>query len=258
MLPSLIWHLYDYYLQPAGGYFGVKKGCEPLHVQYSYDDRGIEVVNSRYESESDLKVTADLYDFNLHKRFSREIRINVAADSVARALILPEEAFTLASPIYFVRLTLANRDGEIVSTNFYWLSSKSSIYDWKDTTYKYTPVLSYEDFTALQSLPRAGSMNISVSLEEEPQAPAVRVKLTNPSDKLAFQIHLAIQRKGTQEDILPVLWQDNYLELMPGETREVTARYLTPDALRGPVELRVTGWNIEPASITPAAHGGSR
>ena len=30
--PSLIWHLYDYYLQPAGGYFGAKKACEPLHV----------------------------------------------------------------------------------------------------------------------------------------------------------------------------------------------------------------------------------
>ena len=47
--PSLIWHLYDYYLQPAGGYFGAKKACEPLHVQYSYDNRGVDVVNSRYE-----------------------------------------------------------------------------------------------------------------------------------------------------------------------------------------------------------------
>ena len=30
--PSLIWHLWDYYLQPAGAYFGAKKACEPLHV----------------------------------------------------------------------------------------------------------------------------------------------------------------------------------------------------------------------------------
>ena len=34
--PSLIWHLYDYYLQPGGGYFGAKKACGPVHVQYSY------------------------------------------------------------------------------------------------------------------------------------------------------------------------------------------------------------------------------
>ena len=48
--PSLIWHLYDYYLQPAGGYYGVKKACEPLHVMYSYDDRSVVVVNSTYQA----------------------------------------------------------------------------------------------------------------------------------------------------------------------------------------------------------------
>src|SRR5262249_45780766 len=32
--PSLIWHLYDYYLLPAAGYFGTRKACETVHVQY--------------------------------------------------------------------------------------------------------------------------------------------------------------------------------------------------------------------------------
>ncbi len=31
--PGLIWHLYDYYLRPGGGYFGTMKALEPLHVQ---------------------------------------------------------------------------------------------------------------------------------------------------------------------------------------------------------------------------------
>src|ERR1035438_903968 len=44
--PGMIWHLYDWYLRPGGSYFGAKKACEPLHVQYSYDDRSIVVVNS--------------------------------------------------------------------------------------------------------------------------------------------------------------------------------------------------------------------
>ena len=30
--PSLIWQLYDYYLNPTGGFYGSKKACEPLHV----------------------------------------------------------------------------------------------------------------------------------------------------------------------------------------------------------------------------------
>jgi exo-1,4-beta-D-glucosaminidase len=56
--PSMIWHMYDWYLRPGGSYFGVKKACEPLHVQYSYDDRSIVVVNSYYQPLANLKVTA--------------------------------------------------------------------------------------------------------------------------------------------------------------------------------------------------------
>lgn len=48
--PSVVWHLYDYFLQPAGGYFGAKKALESLHVQYSYDDRSVVVVNNLYRA----------------------------------------------------------------------------------------------------------------------------------------------------------------------------------------------------------------
>src|SRR5208282_5106502 len=68
--PSLIWHLYDYYLQPAGGYFGAKKASEPLHVQYSYDDRSVKVVNSTYRNATGLLVRATVFDYDLHERFS--------------------------------------------------------------------------------------------------------------------------------------------------------------------------------------------
>ena len=40
--PSLIWHTYDYYLYPAGTYFGMKKSMEPLHVMYSYKSHEVE------------------------------------------------------------------------------------------------------------------------------------------------------------------------------------------------------------------------
>jgi hypothetical protein len=53
--PSMIWHLYDYFLRPGGGYFGTKKACEPLHVQYSYDDRSVVLINSTYRETKKLK-----------------------------------------------------------------------------------------------------------------------------------------------------------------------------------------------------------
>ena len=60
--PGIIWHLYDYYLQPAGGYFGAKKATEPVHVQYSYTDRGVIVVNSTYQPFTGLDVWRNSMD----------------------------------------------------------------------------------------------------------------------------------------------------------------------------------------------------
>src|SRR5260370_40838692 len=60
--PSLIWHLYDYYQVPAGGYFGTKKGMEPVHAQYSYDHKSVAGVNSTYEAVPGGKVSAKQYN----------------------------------------------------------------------------------------------------------------------------------------------------------------------------------------------------
>ena len=70
--PSLIWHLYDYYLRPGGSYFGAKKGCEPLHIQYSFDDRSVVVVNSYNRSFEGLTASAKVYNLDMSEKFSRE------------------------------------------------------------------------------------------------------------------------------------------------------------------------------------------
>jgi exo-1,4-beta-D-glucosaminidase len=250
--PSLIWHLYDYYLQPAGGYFGAKKACEPLHLMYSYDDSSVEVVNSRYDDVAGLLVKAAVYDIGLRERFSHTSRIDVGADTVARVLTLPEEAFGSGSPVYFVALKLEKSDGQEVSRNFYWISTKKTVYDWRKMTYRYTPATSYEDFGALQSLARARAIIVSANIEKGDDGSTVRVKVQNLGDQLAFQLHLGIGRKGEQTEILPVIWQDNYIELMPSESREITAQFLTADAMKGGAELRVSGWNITPVTIALA------
>src|SRR6185503_4611277 len=56
--PSLIWHLYDYFLRPGGGFFGTQKACEPLHAMYSYDDGSIVIVNDHPRDWAGLRVEA--------------------------------------------------------------------------------------------------------------------------------------------------------------------------------------------------------
>jgi exo-1,4-beta-D-glucosaminidase len=263
--PSLIWHLYDYYQQPAGGYFGTKKACEPLHVQYSYDDNSIVVVNSLYQKFTGLSVTAHLYDDSLHERFSRQVQADVDADGVAKVLTLPAEAFSPASPLYFVKLDLQTGDGKIASTNFYWLSSKKDVYEWAKTTYKYTPVSSYEDLSALQNLSKV-KLDVEGSRATTADGPVVHLTVKNPSDHLAFQVRFGIQKSGQGAEILPVFWDDNYIELMPGESREISARYSSTSDVSDPLELTVAGWNIESTTIQlkearavpPQGTGGGR
>jgi len=51
--PSMIWHLYDYYLRPGGGYFGAKKALQALDPVYGYDDHAVWLVSSQYVDAKD-------------------------------------------------------------------------------------------------------------------------------------------------------------------------------------------------------------
>ena len=241
--PSMMWHLYDYYLQPAAGYFGTKKACEPVHIQYSYDDRSIVVVNSVNRNFSDLTAEISLYDFNLRRLFHRKIALDSAADSVRRLLKIPDN--NIGTDIHFVRLMLTDKKGRVVSINFYWLPRKPSTYDWSTESEKkhpyYTGVTSYEDLTMLNQLRK---VHLEAFASRKGEGDAVRVHVRNPSDHLAFQIHLSIVEEKSGEEILPVLWEDNYFSLMPGESREIAARYEMPLSVGG-LKLEVDGWNLD-------------
>jgi exo-1,4-beta-D-glucosaminidase len=245
--PSLFWHLYDYYLQPAGGYFGAKKALEPLHVQYSYDDGSVVVVNSTYADAPNLKVSARVYDDAMHQVFSQETHTDVSADSVDRALTIPESALAVDSPIHFVELTLTRPDGQIASANFYWLSSQRNVFDWSKASFRYTPVSSYED---LKWLLRLQTVHLSAfyGAKSAQNGPTVEVQLHNPTSNLAFQIRLEIRTEDKDLEVLPAVWSDNYFELLPGESRDISASTVFPAPLDR-TELVISGWNISELTI---------
>ena len=47
--PSLVWQTYDYYLDPTGAYWGIRKACEPVHIQWSHADNSVKAVNTTRE-----------------------------------------------------------------------------------------------------------------------------------------------------------------------------------------------------------------
>jgi exo-1,4-beta-D-glucosaminidase len=249
--PSMIWHLYDYYLRPGGSYFGAKKGCELLHIQYSYDDHSIAVVNSYYQDFQSLKATAKVYNLNMSEKYSREAAFDIPADGVRTLFAIP--AIKDLSPAYFVRLTLADAAGKVVSSNFYWLSTREDVHDWANSTWFHTPTRAYSDLTALNSLPRV-ELRVAATAEVTGADRITHVTLENPSRHLAFSVHLKVVSPSRnpevpQGEILPVLWQDNYIALLPGEKREISASSRLSDAGPGPKVLEVDGWNVAPQTV---------
>ena len=239
--PSMIWHLYDYYLRPGGGYFGTKAACEPLHVQFSYDDRSIVVVNDRHEPHRGLTVSAKVFDLGSNERFSREATLDVGADAVARAFTLPAPGADW-STTYFVRLALRDTAGREVSRNFYWLSTREDRIDWDKTEWYYTPTAKHADLRALASLPRT-SLALKTTYTPSGGEGRALVAVRNTGTALAFQVRLKLTDPSSGEEILPVYWQDNYFALLPGETREVAVSF--PGAAAGRPLVTAEAWNAD-------------
>ncbi|HKV23614.1 MAG TPA: glycoside hydrolase family 2 protein [Candidatus Acidoferrum sp.] len=244
--PSLIWHLYDYSLHPAGGFFGTKKATELVHVQYSYDDRSVAVVNGTQEPLKELKVVAKVYDTSMKERFSQEALTDVDADGVVRTFDIPEPAGI--SSVYFVNLQLFSASGKLLSRNFYWLSTHPDVSDFPKSEWYYTPLSQFADFTALQNLPKAtvkATMEFSASGSE----PTARVTLENSGSGLAFLTRLRLLKGKNGQEILPVFWDDNYISLLPGEKREVTVHVRKHDLGDAKPVLAVDGFNVSPVQV---------
>ena len=239
--PGMIWHLYDFYLRPGGSYFGAKKACEPLHVQYSYDDRSVLVVNSTLAEHSGLAVTARVLTLDGVEKASRRATVDVGPDAVARALELSDVGELSAT--YFLFLTLENAAGRVVSRNVYWLSTRPETLAWDKSQWYVTPVAQFADLTGLQRLP-AAELRASASFQTTAGEGRARVVLHNPSKSVAFFLHASVRRGAGGEEVLPVLWEDNDLTLLPGERREIVAEYETKQLAGSRPAVRIEGWNV--------------
>jgi exo-1,4-beta-D-glucosaminidase len=252
--PSLHWHLYDYFLNPAGAYFGAKIANEPLHIQYSYDTRAIMLVNHTLTSEHGLRAVIHVRNLDGSVAYERRLRgIDLKGNSARQLAMLP--ALEGLSRIYFIELELA-RDGKPISRNVYWLSTQTDELDWAHSNWYLTPLARYADLTPLQSLPTATS-EVRATIRHEGAEDIASVTLTVPpsSQAVALFQHVSIKRPAGGELMLPILWSDNDVTLWPGESLTLTARFATPGAETPVVE--VSGWNVPTQSVPAAVEGGA-
>lgn len=245
--PSLHWHLYDYFLDPAGAYFGAKKANEPVHIQYSYDDRGIVLVNHTLTDEHGLQAVIRVHGLDGSVPYTRRLDgIDLAGNSARQLATLP--ALSGLSRTYFVELELTAADSKLISRNVYWLSTRPDRLDWTHSNWYLTPVTQYADLTALQSLPQATSEVRAMMLRNGAEDIAT-VTLTIPASSRAVALfqHVSIRRSAAGSLAVPILWSDNDVTLWPGESITLTAHF-APQGAETPV-VEVSGWNVPTKSM---------
>lgn len=248
--PSLHWHLYDYFLNPAGAYFGAKIANEPVHIQYSYDTRAIMLVNHTLTSEHGLRAVIRVRNLDGSVAHERRLQdIDLAGNGTRQLATLPAPAGL--SRVYFIELELASADGKPISRNVYWLSTQTDELDWAHSNWYLTPVTRYADLTPLQSLPTA-TAEVRATMRHAGTEDIASVTLTVPPSSKAVALfqHVSIKRPAGGEPMLPILWSDNDVTLWPGESLTLTARFATSGAATPVVE--VSGWNVPTRSVPVA------
>ena len=245
--PSLHWHLYDYFMNPAGAYFGAKKANEPVHIQYSYDTRAIVLVNQTLTSEHGLQASIRVRNLDGSVPYQQHLEgIDLEGNRTRQVLTLP--ALTGLSRTYFIELDLAAADGKPVSRNVYWLSTQPDVLDWPHSNWYLTPLTQYADLTALQSLATTAS-EVHATMQQAGSGHAVTVTLSVPASSKAMALfqHVSI-RRADGKPVLPIVWSDNDVTLWPGESITLVAHVEGEGNAVSAIE--VSGWNVPTQRIS--------
>jgi hypothetical protein len=129
------------------------------------------------------------------------------------------------SKVGFLRLRLTDTAGEILSENTYVCASDTGNYQ------------------ALKALPHA---EITMSELQPSQTNGWQkriITVKNHSDVPALMLRLNL--KGDDgEQVLPVIYSDNYFHLMPGEERQVSVEWQERDARGGDAHIELSGYNL--------------
>jgi hypothetical protein len=217
---STVWQTYDYDLDVNGTYYGARKGCEAIHVQASLTDWQVLVVNHTSQPLDDATVTASLYDLSGKPLAApRGQAVAVGESSAAPAFAV---AFDASAPSpHLLRLCLADKQGQLLSENTYWRYREA------------------QDMQALNQLPQ---VPVTASVRRGPQD-QLAVTLSNCGPAVAAMIVLSLRDNRTGRRILPAQYSDNYIWMLPGETRTVTVSW--PSG-RQPVSpgIRISGYNV--------------
>jgi hypothetical protein len=228
--PSTEWQLYASDYSTDGAYFGVKKACEPLHVQLDQPDLDITLVNNTTRALDGLRVSARVLSVSGEEISAREERASAPAAAASKLfrLQLPRQA---DEGVVFVKLELKDGGGRVLAENFYWQAARKGGY------------------LKLNGMAEA-VVACSARLTRGAGAARVEVDLTNRGPGVALAAQVVLRDAASRARVLPAYASDNFVSLLPGERRVITVE---APATAGRLEVELKGWNVRGALVPVVA-----
>jgi hypothetical protein len=233
--PSNYWQILSHDYDTQASYYGVKKACEPVHVQLDLSNYGVTVVNTTTDSLKGLTVAANVYSLDNKLLLHNEQPFDAPADSSTNGLKL-ELAPLFSNGVLLVKVELKDGRGKLLSDNFYWLAADSAAY------------------RQLNKLPAVSIVATQVVNSSFGAESSTMVWLENRSNSPALEIKLTLIDPATGARILPAYYTDNYISLLPGEKRYIGVAYMTTRSMAVTPQvmpkLLIRGWNV-PSGVLP-------
>lgn len=213
--------MYDYYLDPNACLYGLRKGSEPLHIMMNPVDSMVTVVNNGFTNRDNLMIQAKAYDMDGKDYFYSQVFNSIGASSVRRFFPLNDFLKKLDKKEgVFVSLRILNENQKILSENLYWLPSKDGEY---------------------KGLQKMKSVSPKVEAVEKVSGKII-VTLSNSKDNpIAFFNRIALIDAVSGKRILPAFYDDNYISILPGESKTITVEYTGKEK----TAVEVYGWNVD-------------
>ncbi|WP_037908870.1 discoidin domain-containing protein [Actinacidiphila yeochonensis] len=229
---STVWQTYDYDFDVNGAYYGARSGCEPLHVQIRPDTWQVLAANHTPLALAGAAVTAEAYDLRGRLlRPAQRARLDVPAAGTAGAFTAPPGGGLPA--FHLLRLTLADAAGRVRSRTTYWRYDQPG------------------DMAALNDAPRT---RLSVGLGRAGRVSGragdrstATATVRNEGGAVAAMVRLSLLDEHGGR-VLPALYGDNYLWLLPGESREVEVDWPVSALRQGSAVLHAEGYNTGAAA----------
>ena len=214
--------MYDYYLDPNACLYGLRKGSEPLHVMMNPIDSMVTVVNNGFAGRNNLMVQAKAYDMDGKDYFYSQVFNSIGGSSVRRFFPMNDFLKKLDKKEgVFVSLRILDEKQQILSENIYWMADKNG------------------EYSGLQKL-KTTPLEITAAKKSNNK---VEVTLSNKNgNPVAFFNRIALVDKQSGKRILPAFYDDNYVSILPGESKKVTVEYT---GAQDNLAVEVYGWNVD-------------